>query len=65
MRGENILGRKNGVIGGRAATDEGGEETLLTNLNFQAKTAKKNQLGQPAVAANEGGEDPSLTNLNF
>ena len=41
MRGEKILGRKNGVIGGRAATDEGGEETLLTNLNFQAKTATK------------------------
>ena len=61
MRGEKRLGRKRypqiGVTGGRAARDEGGEGPLLTNLNFQAKTAK-NQLGQPAVAGNEGNEDP-------
>ena len=48
---------QNGVTGGRVARDEGSEEPILTNLNFQAKTPK-NQVGQPPVAADEGNEDP-------
>ena len=41
MRGEKRLGRKrypqNGVTGGRAARDEGGEDRPLTNLKFRQK----------------------------
>ena len=40
MGGEKRLGRKghpqNGVTGGRAARDEGGEDRPLTNLKFSA-----------------------------
>ena len=44
MGGEKRLGRKghpqNGVTGGRAARDEGGEDRPLTNLKFRQKHQK-------------------------
>ena len=66
--GEKRLGRKvppqNGVIGGRAAADEGSEEAPLTSLKSWA-SSPKSLLGQPAMAQDEGNEEALLTNLNF
>ena len=55
---------QNGVIGGRAAADEGNEEALLTSLKSWA-SAPKTLLGQAAMAQDEGNEEALLTNLNF
>ena len=54
---------QNGVIGGRAAADEGSEEALLTSLNPWA-SSPKSLLGQLAMAGDEGNEEALLTNLN-
>ena len=57
---------QNGVIGGRAAADEGSEEALLTSLNLWARSPKSllSSQHQPAMAGDEGNEEALLTNLN-